>query len=153
MLLLWLRQLPWCGDVTSVSVLPPTEGRSSPTNTPVFPPSSFILPSFAWFYTFFSAGQVVLSTLSWCSGCTSASEVYSWCILGDRCTPRSPTPPPSCSICIYFLVLLNYLGSPVQCWKGVVKGETRVLNLVVVTKLWAHHEVWINGSFFVDILY
>ena len=113
-----------CPDVGTwpVSVLPPTEGRSSPTNTPVFPPSSFILPSFAWFYTFFSAGQVVLSTLSWCSGCTSASEVYSWCILGDRCTPRSPTPPPSCSICIYFLVLLNYLGSQYNAekewWKG-----------------------------------
>ena len=43
---------------------PPAEGRSSPTNTPVFPPSSFILPSFAWLCIFFSAGQVLLSTLS-----------------------------------------------------------------------------------------
>ena len=24
-------------------------------------------------------------------------KVYSWCILGERCTPRPPTPPPSCS--------------------------------------------------------
>ena len=56
--------------------------RSSPTNTPVFPPSSFILPSFGWFYIFFSAGQVLLSTLSWCSACTSVSEgvflMYLW---------------------------------------------------------------------------
>ena len=28
----------------------PAEGRSGPTNTPVFPPSSFILLSFVWFY-------------------------------------------------------------------------------------------------------
>ena len=47
-----------------------------------FPPSSFILPSFGWFYVFFSTGQVLLSALSWCSACTSASEgvflMYPW---------------------------------------------------------------------------
>ena len=82
MFLLWLRQLPWCGDRTPASVLPPTEGRSSPSNTPVFPPSSFILPSFVWVYIFFSTGQVLLSALSWCSACTSMSEgvflMYPW---------------------------------------------------------------------------
>ena len=25
-------------------------------------------------------------------------KVYSWCICGERCTPCSPTPPPSCSL-------------------------------------------------------
>ena len=82
MFLLWLRQLPWCGDRTPASVPPPAEGRSSPTNTPVFPPSSFILLSSAWFYIFFSTGQVLLSALSWCSACTSVSEgvflMYLW---------------------------------------------------------------------------
>ena len=47
-----------------------------------FPPSSFVLPSFARFYIFFSTGQVLLSTLSWCSACTSVSEgvflMYPW---------------------------------------------------------------------------
>ena len=61
---------------------PPSEGRSSLTNNPTFPPSSFILLSFAWFYIFFCAGQVLLSALSWCSACTSVSEgvslLYSW---------------------------------------------------------------------------
>ena len=61
---------------------PPTKGKSSPTNTPVFPPSSFILVSFVWFYIFFSTGQVLLSALSWCSACTSVSEglslMYPW---------------------------------------------------------------------------
>ena len=74
MLLLWLKQLPWFGDWTPASVPPPAEGRSIPTNTPVFPPISFILPSFVWIYIFFSAGQVLLSTLSWCSACISVSE-------------------------------------------------------------------------------
>ena len=51
--------------------------------TLLFPPSSsFILPSFAWFYIFFSTGQVLLSTLSWCSACSSVSEgvflMYLW---------------------------------------------------------------------------
>ena len=82
MFLLWLRQLPRCGDWTPASVPPPTEGRSSPTNTPVFPPSSFILPNFAWVYIFFSTSQVLLFALSWCSACTSVSGgvflMYLW---------------------------------------------------------------------------
>ena len=39
-----------------------------------FPFSSFTLLSFEWFYIFFSAGQVLLSALSWCSACISVSE-------------------------------------------------------------------------------
>ena len=82
MFLLWLRQLPRCGDRTPASVSLPTESRSSPNNTPVFPTSSFLLMSFAWFYIFFSSGQVLLSALSWCSACTSVSEgvflMYLW---------------------------------------------------------------------------
>ena len=74
MFLRCVRQLPCCGARTPASVPLPTEGKSSPTNTPVFPPSSFILLSFEWFYIFFSAGQVLLATLSCCSACTSVSE-------------------------------------------------------------------------------
>ena len=71
---LWLRHFPWCGDWTSASVQTPAKGRSSLTNTPVSPPSSFILLSFVWFYIFFSGGQVFLSTLRWCSTSTFVSE-------------------------------------------------------------------------------
>ena len=104
MFLLWLRQFPWCGDRTPASVPPTAESRSSPANTPVFSPSSFILPSFVWFYIFFSAGQVLVSALSWCSACTS---VFWRCVpdvsSGERCTPCPPTAPPSCSsLCIKF---------------------------------------------------
>ena len=82
----------WGSDRASVP--PPTEGRSTPT--PVFPPSSFILLSFAWFYIFFSTGQVALFALSWCSACVLCLMVHSWCIREERCTPRPPTPLPSC---------------------------------------------------------
>ena len=56
--------------------------RSSLTNIPALPTRSFILLSFAWVYIFFSAGQVLLSGLSWCSAFTSVSEgvslMYPW---------------------------------------------------------------------------
>ena len=42
---------------------PTLRDKSGPTNTPVFPPGSFVLSSFAWFYTFFSTGQALLSAL------------------------------------------------------------------------------------------
>ena len=50
--------------------------------TLLFSPSPFVLPGFAWSYIFFSTGQVLLSSLSWCSECISGSEVvflmYPW---------------------------------------------------------------------------
>ena len=74
MFLFWLRQLLQCGDWTPASVLPPTEGRSSPTITLVSPPSFFVLLKVAWFYIFFSPCQVLLYTLSWYYAYTSVSE-------------------------------------------------------------------------------
>ena len=53
-----------------------------PTNTPVFPSSSFILLFFSLFCVFFSTGQVLLSALSWCSTCIRVCEgvflMYLW---------------------------------------------------------------------------
>ena len=61
------------------------------------PPSSFILPRFAWVYIFLSAGQVLLSALSCCSACTSVSGgvflMYPW---REMCS-TSTCSPPSCS--------------------------------------------------------
>ena len=103
MFLLWLKQLPQCGDQTPATVLPPTEGRSSATNTPVFPPRSFILLSFAWFYIFFSAGQVLLSILSWFVLRSSVSEgvflMYAW---------REMYSTSTCSVIILFPPLMNF---------------------------------------------
>ena len=112
--LLWLRQLPQHGDWTPVLVLPPAKGRSSPTDTPVFPP----VPSSYWVlhgseYSFLlvryccllSAG--VLHTLL-------CLMVYSWCIPGERYIPRLPTTPPSCppGPVIFFTVWNHTLQSP-----------------------------------------
>ena len=88
-----------CGDQTPTSVPPPTEGRSSPINTPVFPlvPSSYqvLCGSVCSFLLFryscpHSAG--VLHALK-------HLMVYSWCIHRERCTQRPPIPLPSCSSC------------------------------------------------------
>ena len=98
MFLLWLRQLPQWRNRIPASVPQLVEGRSSPTNTPVFPRSPFILPSFAWFYIFFPPGQVLLSAISWCSACTSVSEGVLLMYRGEKHTPHPPTPPPSCSL-------------------------------------------------------
>ena len=96
MFLLWLRQLSRCGDRTPASVPPPTKGTSSPTDTPVFPPSSlsyWVLRGSTYSFPLvryscpLSAG--VLHALL-------CLKVYSWCIHEERCTPRPPTPQPSC---------------------------------------------------------
>ena len=118
MFLLWLRQLPCCGDRTPAWVPPPAEGRSSPANTPVSPP----VPSSYWvlcgpissfplvrYSCLFSAG--VLHALL----CLKA---YPWCIRGERCTPRPPTPPPSCSLCVKHLMYINSLNDALlQSWE------------------------------------
>ena len=86
----------WGSDICFSS--PTSEGRSSPSNTPVFPPSSFIPLSFAWFCTSF---LLLRSSCPLSAGVQHALlclKVYSWCISGERCTQRPPTPPPSCSL-------------------------------------------------------
>ena len=62
------RQLPQCGDQTPASVSPPAEGSFCPTNTPVFPPSSFVLPSVCMLlYTLFQwSSTPVCSQLLFC---------------------------------------------------------------------------------------
>ena len=74
-----------CPDVGMGPLLqfphPPRAGPAVLT-TPGFPSSSLLPLSYVWFYIFFPTGQVLLSTLSCCSACTSVSEgvflMYSW---------------------------------------------------------------------------
>ena len=78
--LLWLRQLPQCGDRTPAFVSLPTKGRSSPTNTSVFP----LVPSSYWVLH----GSLYFSPLVRYSRPLSVGvlhallclKVYSWCI-------------------------------------------------------------------------
>ena len=73
-MLLCPKQLPQCGDLTPASVPSPSRYKSSPAHCPLSPPTCFVLPSFEWFYMFFSGGQVLLPTLSSCSARFSVSE-------------------------------------------------------------------------------
>ena len=125
MFLFWLRQFPWCGDKTPTSVPQPTEGKSLPTNTPAFPPSSFVLPSFAWFCIFFSTGQVLLCTSAGVMHALLYLKVYSWCICGQRCSPCPPTPPPSCSPYNFFK----------NCFRDNQEKNHHVLLLKLLQKL------------------
>ena len=78
--------------------------------TPVFPTSSFVLSSFAWFCIFFSSRQVLLSALSWCSARTPVSEgvflMYPWREMYSTSTYSST---------ILFSVL-NYFLQKVDCY-------------------------------------
>ena len=112
MFLFWLRQLPRCCDRTPASVSPPAEGRSSPTNTLVFP----LVPSFYWvlYGSIYSFPLLRYSCLL-SAGVPRAFlclKVYSWDICGERCTPHLLTPLPSCSpVCSFGQVKINLLRS------------------------------------------
>ena len=93
--LLCLPKLPQCGDWTPASVPSPIKGRVSPTNSPLFLPTFFVLLSFAWFYIFFSSGQILLPLSVAVLLTLLCLKVYSWYMCGERCTPCSPTPLPT----------------------------------------------------------
>ena len=67
---------PQCGNQIPALVSPPAEGRSSPTNTPVSPPTESCKVLYILFH---SSGT---PALSWCSACTSVFEgvflMYLW---------------------------------------------------------------------------
>ena len=84
MLLLWLRQLPWCGYRTPASVPPPAKGRSSPTNTPISPPVPL---SYEVLHGSVYSFLLVRYSCSLSAGVLHeflCLKVYSWCIHGER---------------------------------------------------------------------
>ena len=114
---LWLRQLPGCGDRTPASFPPPAEGKSSPSNTPVFPlvPLSYRVLS-ASIYSF----PLVRYSCLLSAGVLHAllcRKVYSWCIRGETYTPCQPTPLPSCSSKVkFFKILFLFLDIGIYCY-------------------------------------
>ena len=140
MFLLWLRQLPGCGDQTPALVPPPAEGRSSPTNTPGFPlvPSSYrVLHGAIYFFPLVrypcSLSARVLHALL-------CLKVYSWCIRGERRTPRPPALSQSCSrqTSSFFLLLKMWFKEPeaqafqLQLWHV----KSRIVILILTRKSW-----------------
>ena len=106
MFLPWLRQLPSCWDRTLASVPSPTKGRSSLTNTPVYPPSSL---SYRVLHGSIYSVLLVRYSCRLSSGVLHVLlclKMYSWCIPEERCTPCPPTPPPSCSLHVFFFFKL-----------------------------------------------
>ena len=107
----------------------PTKGRGT-TNTPVSPPSSFILPSFAWIYIFFSPGQVLLSALSWCSACTFVSEgiflMYLWREMYSTSTYSST---------ILFSTCLFYIGL------SFISAKTDIMSTLFIILLLKTQEI------------
>ena len=95
MFLLWLRQLPWCGDLTPALKCPHLL-RAGPVLLTLlfFSPSPFILLSFVCsIYSF----PLVRSSCPLSAGVLHALlclKLYSWCICGERHTPCPPTPLP-----------------------------------------------------------
>ena len=87
MFLLWLRQLPWCGDLTPASIPWPAEGRSILTNTLVFSPGSF--ESYQVLRGSIYSFPLVRYSCPLSVGVLHALlclKVYSWCILEERST-------------------------------------------------------------------
>ena len=91
----------WGSDPLLQSPHPPRAGPVLLTLR--FPPSSFVLPSFAWVCTLFPAGQVFLSL--W-AGVSYAPCVWRCApdVSVERGAPRPPPPPQSCSSSLLFLV-------------------------------------------------
>jgi len=98
------KQLPRCGDLSPASVPLLLRVRSSPTHSPLFPLTFFILPSFVWYYILFSCGQVLLPTLRWYSAgsCVSGGVflMYPW---------REIYSTPTYSSVILYLLMTSFL--------------------------------------------
>ena len=98
MFLLWLRKVPHCGDWTPASVPPPTKGRSSPTNTPIFlpVPSSYrvLCGSIHIYFPLVRSSCPLSAGVLYALLCL---KVYFWCICEEICTPHPPFLLPSSS--------------------------------------------------------
>ena len=132
MFLLWQTIALMWGSYSCFSS-PPTKGRSCPTNTAVFPPSSFVLLSFVWFYIFFSTGQVLLSRRSWCSACTSVSEgvflMHPWRKMYSMST-YSPAILFSPLACFYVGCFVSLKGTFTSLCLEATEHERNMLSLI-----------------------
>ena len=125
-----LKNCPmWGSDPSFICSIPSC--RSSPTHSPLFHPPSFVLPSFVWFYIFFSSGQVLLPALSWSSARSSVSGgvflMYTWREMHSMSTYSSAILDLSCCCfwywaawnCIYWRLISHWL-LPLQIFSSIM---------------------------------
>ena len=104
--------------------------------TLLFPPVVPSLLSFARFYIFFSPGQVLLSTVSWRSACTSVSEgvflMYQWREMYSMSTYSS-------AILFSLKFIFNWRDIALQCWKEIFNRNMlccKETSVVLVSVVW-----------------
>ena len=96
MFLLWLRQLPWCGDQTSASILHlPRAGPVTLTLlfSPLVPQSDRVFHGSIYYFPLVRYSCLLSDGVLHALLCL---KLYSWCIHGERCTTSPPAPPPTC---------------------------------------------------------
>ena len=102
-----LDNCPDVGIGPHAAVLPPTEGRSSPTNTSVF---SLVASSYQVLRRSIYSFPLVRYSCLLSAGVLHALlclKVYSCSIHRERCTPHLPTPPPSFSFHCRWIFFTN----------------------------------------------
>ena len=108
---------PNVGIGTLLQFPEPAEGMSSPPNTPVSPPTSSsyrVLRGFIYSFPLVRYSCLLLAGVLHALLCL---KVYSWCIHGERCFSRPPTPLPSCSptLSCSFLFQLIFVCFLISC--------------------------------------
>ena len=134
MFLLWLRQLPHCGDRTPASV-PHTLRAGLALLTLLFFP---LVPSSYWvlsgsIYSF----PLVRYACPLPAGVLHALlclKAYSWCIWGERSTPHLPTPPSSCSLLFCYTLFSKYFFLECVCVYVCVRGYSTSINCFILTR-------------------
>ena len=106
MFLLWLRQLPQCGNQTPAPVPLPAKGRwEKLLFSPLVPSSYWVLHGSIYSFPLVRYSCLLSAGVLHALLCL---KVYSWCILGENCIPHPPTPPPFCSLDPQHIVLPNW---------------------------------------------
>ena len=131
MFLLWFRQLPLYGDGTPAPVPPPAEGRSSVTNTPVFPLVPLSYRVYVVLYILFHwSGTPVCSQLVFC--------MHFWV---RRCIPNVSVERDVLRIHLLLHLLVLYMS--VLYWSFISAKTDIMYTLFIILLLKTQEIVWL----------